>query len=501
MRLLHARRRVPAIIASSALIFALTGVANIASGNEKAQAATTTTVIPYQDTGWKYDDVATGAGDGFQAPSFDDSSWPTGQAAFGSVDPPTCANNDPALVHTNWDLNTDMLIRRHFTAPPGTTSLHLDGTVDNNADVYLNGTLLGHVDSGNCATGAIDLDIPASDLTSDNVLAIRGTDLGVADYLDVQLTATQNNTMTVAPGSVVVPWVASVNSNARLQLDLTKDGKDPFCPQGASRTCKPGPTSTASYAYFAKTTTFALKLKNLSTGAKCDSDNTQAARVTQIQPAGSDLIGYQVAFDANCGKASPPDYTGIVADLFVMDSSFRHNYLAPPGGGSQGTDHLVSTLKAYAGINTLTCISGKSLKAVNDLLSIADYAELVSEINSAKFAEKLAEIKAEDFEDLSTKPIPGTSSCAAERIFAQAAVAIHAEAIAAQHDGTALNLNDQLILNGKHSTYQLFVADPAGISPQAGSTIPIVNLTGSEDDLMLVRAILAGLSRTGLIVT
>jgi hypothetical protein len=47
-----------------------------------------------------------------------------------------------------------MLIRRHFTAPPGTTSLHLDGTVDNNADVYLNGTLLGHVGSGNCATVA-----------------------------------------------------------------------------------------------------------------------------------------------------------------------------------------------------------------------------------------------------------------------------------------------------------------------------------------------------------
>jgi hypothetical protein len=125
----------------------------MASGNEKAQAATTTTVIPYQDTGWKYDEVATGAGGGFQAQSFDDSSWPTGQAAFGSVDPPTYANNDPALAHTNWDLNTDMLIRQHFAAPPETTSLHLDGTVDNNADVCLNGTLLGHVDSGNSQLG------------------------------------------------------------------------------------------------------------------------------------------------------------------------------------------------------------------------------------------------------------------------------------------------------------------------------------------------------------
>lgn len=184
------------MVVSSALIFVLTGIAGLTAGDEKAQAATTTTtVIPYQDTGWKYDDVATGADDGFQASSFDDSGWSTGQAAFGSVDPPTCAVNDPTLVHTNWDLNTDMLIRRHFTAPPGTTSLHLDGTVDNNADIYLNGALLGHVDSGNCVTGAINLDIPVGDLTSDNVLAIRGTDIGVADYLDVQLTAIQDVTL------------------------------------------------------------------------------------------------------------------------------------------------------------------------------------------------------------------------------------------------------------------------------------------------------------------
>jgi hypothetical protein len=124
-----------------------------------------------------------------------------GQAAFGSVDPPTCAFNEATLVHTSWPLNTDMLVRRHFTAPAGTTSLHLDGTVDNNADIYLNGMLIAHVDSGNCVTGAIDVDIPASDLTSDNVLAIRGTDLGVADYLDVQLTATGESTTTVISNS------------------------------------------------------------------------------------------------------------------------------------------------------------------------------------------------------------------------------------------------------------------------------------------------------------
>jgi hypothetical protein len=75
-------------------------------------------------TGWKYQQVNHGADDGFQSASFDDSTWATGQAAFGSVNPPSCTFNDPSLVHTNWDLNTDMLIRRHFKVPEGVTSLH-----------------------------------------------------------------------------------------------------------------------------------------------------------------------------------------------------------------------------------------------------------------------------------------------------------------------------------------------------------------------------------------
>jgi hypothetical protein len=294
---------------------------------------------------------------------------------------------------------------------------------------------------------------------------------------------------------VVVPAVASINSDAKLQLDMTNDGKYPFCGQSGSG-CKPGWASTASYAYFAKATTFALKLKNRTTGAHCDSTNTHAAQVTPIQPAGSDPIGRRVAFDANCGKTSSPDYTGIVADLFVMDSSFRHIYSASPGGGFQGTDHLVRTLEVYAGLNKFGCVTGKALKAANELLSIKDFAELAAKIKSEEFAQKLAEIGAEDFADLATKPVPGTSSCAAERIFTQAAAAINAEAIAARHNGTALSLNDQITLNGMHSNYQLLVADPAGIGPQEGSAFTVVNVTGSEEDVMLVRAILAGLART-----
>ncbi len=146
-------------------------------------------IIPYLATGWKSLDVATGADAGFEAPGYDDSSWASSQAGFGTTDG-TCSWNNPASVNTAWAPNTDILVRHHFTVPAGSGDLHLVGTVDNDADIYVNGIELGTVSSGFCAAGAIDIKVPAADLNaSDNVLAIRGTDEGQATYLDVQLSA------------------------------------------------------------------------------------------------------------------------------------------------------------------------------------------------------------------------------------------------------------------------------------------------------------------------
>lgn len=300
--------------------------------------------------------------------------------------------------------------------------------------------------------------------------------------------------MGTGPRAVVVPAVASINTSDKIRLDLTKDGKYPFCGDSGPG-CSTGWASTASWAYFAKSTSFALKLKNRSTGEHCDSTQPAAASVAPIEPAGSDSIGYQVSFDADCGNTGFPDFSGVVANLYVMDSAPVHHYYAVPGGGFQGTDHLVSTLLTDAELNYFTCITGKALAAVNDLLSIKDHAELLTKINSEEFAQDLVKIKAEDFQDMLTQPIPGTSSCAAQRMFAQAAVVINAEAIAAEYDGTSLVLNDQITFNGKHSNYELFVADPAGIGPTGSSTVPIINVTTSEQDSMLTRALLAGVAR------
>jgi len=206
------RKLLSVLLAAPILLTAVTAV-----GPEDSAKADSSVVIAYQSSGWRYEQVAHGDNDGFQAASYDDSAWPTGTAAFGSIDPPTCSWNDPSQVHTNWDLNTDMLVRRHFSAPAGMTSMHLDGTIDNSADIYLNGVLLQHVDSGNCQAGAIDIDIPASRLAADNILAVRGIDTGVADYLDMQLTATTAPapTLAVTPvtGSPMTRFTAKVQGN------------------------------------------------------------------------------------------------------------------------------------------------------------------------------------------------------------------------------------------------------------------------------------------------
>ncbi|MBI4504222.1 MAG: hypothetical protein HY691_01695 [Chloroflexi bacterium] len=146
----------------------------------------TVTVIPFQATGYKYKVVAWGAESGFQQPAYNDASFSTGNAAFGTTF--GCAFNTNGSVKTTWPPNTDLLLRKQFTLPPGAHSLRVQGTVDNDATVYINGQLIGSVQSGFCLTSNIDFTAPDSLLIAGtNLLAIRGHDYGGATYLDVQV--------------------------------------------------------------------------------------------------------------------------------------------------------------------------------------------------------------------------------------------------------------------------------------------------------------------------
>jgi hypothetical protein len=164
----------------------------IAAGPAHAVTTTTKTAVQFQDTGYRYLQVspADPAGfeaPGFEAPGFDDSGWGTGQAGFGTSGGP-CPLNDPTFVHTNWDLGTDMLVRKPFTLPATATGVRVDGTIDNNATVFVNGVQIGSAGSGNCETGSIAFLAPSA-VGGANVLAVRGHDDGqVASYLDQRVT-------------------------------------------------------------------------------------------------------------------------------------------------------------------------------------------------------------------------------------------------------------------------------------------------------------------------
>jgi hypothetical protein len=144
--------------------------------------------LPYLSSGWAYRQVAHDGQKGFEKTGFDTSTWTTGQAGFGTTGD-RCPWNNAKKIHTNWDVNTDILLRHDFRAQTSPGTMHITGTIDNNADVYVNGTLVQHVESGYCSPDAINVVIPAKLLHDGggNVIAIRAIDLGDASYIDVEI--------------------------------------------------------------------------------------------------------------------------------------------------------------------------------------------------------------------------------------------------------------------------------------------------------------------------
>ena len=77
-----------------------------------------------------------------------------------------------------------------------------------------------------------------------------------------------------------------------------------------------------------------------------------------------------------------------------------------------------------------------------------------------------------------------------------AAAAINAEALNAIDNGKTLQFKDQLTLNGKRSQWQLWVSDPANLSPNNALWLPLINIKTTEENAMLARTRLASLARS-----
>jgi hypothetical protein len=122
----------------------------------------------------------------WELPGFDDSTWGLVQAPFGN------AFGDCGFAPHNSDFpeNGRVLVRKSFTLPPGSTNLHILGTVDNDAEIFVNGTSLGSVFDGFCQQNGIDFVVPDGLLVQGgtNLVAAAADDEGVITFFDMQAT-------------------------------------------------------------------------------------------------------------------------------------------------------------------------------------------------------------------------------------------------------------------------------------------------------------------------
>jgi hypothetical protein len=139
---------------------------------------------------------------GFDEPGHDDIGWLTGDAAFGFNNP---ANNCPLIiapggVKVTWPAGTDILLRRPFTLPEGTTSATVLVAIDNDIRVFVNGTDI----TGTEGSFVIHEGCPTADsfrffaeniVPGVNWLAIQARDRGGSTYVDAR----------VLPGIVLPP--------------------------------------------------------------------------------------------------------------------------------------------------------------------------------------------------------------------------------------------------------------------------------------------------------
>jgi len=160
-----------------------------------ANSAVAADLLTYEAPGWKYKQVQWNdpLSETFYAISFDDADWGISQAAFGNfgelnAPPPFCAA--VYTVHTQWDLSTDLLLRRYFLAGM-TDPVRIYLSIDNDATVYVNGVEVFTTTHEGCPLPddfVIGVPIALLSPTGVNLLAVRASDRGWFCFVDVQIT-------------------------------------------------------------------------------------------------------------------------------------------------------------------------------------------------------------------------------------------------------------------------------------------------------------------------
>ena len=253
-----------------------------------------TEVIPYLDTGYKFQLVAFGEGSGFEQPGFDDSGFSAGDAGFGTPSG-FCALNNPTDVKTTWPLNSDILLRRQFNLPGGGSNLKVSVAIDNDIQVYVNGHDISggiRVHEGCPTRDSFVFAAPDEFLTAGaNLLAVRARDRGILSYLDVRVTAT-----VYAPPAADAGGPYSVAEGG--QVVLTGSGSDPDGDpleyawdqdnDGTFETL--GQDVTFSAAGLDGPSSRTVRLRVCDNHNACDTDST-TVNITNVPPTLSNVAG------------------------------------------------------------------------------------------------------------------------------------------------------------------------------------------------------------------
>src|SRR5262245_8086781 len=123
--------------AMTIFLLSLVVIVGIAVGQPIGARAEEQILIPYGAGGYRYQVVEFGKGFGFEQPEFDDTAFTPGDAGFGTPGN-GCELNSGDAVNTTWDLRTDILVRREFELPIGTTNLVVNVAIDNDVQVFIN---------------------------------------------------------------------------------------------------------------------------------------------------------------------------------------------------------------------------------------------------------------------------------------------------------------------------------------------------------------------------
>ena len=128
-----------------------------------------------------------------------ESGWAQGTAPFGSVSAnETSPNGCNDTATTEWDVGNVILLRRDFFVPAGTTSAQIAVKIDNDVQVFLNGTDVSDGTRNHEGCGETNLLTPFTVTAASgtlvpgavNKLAVLGVDRGSESYLDVKVTLT-----------------------------------------------------------------------------------------------------------------------------------------------------------------------------------------------------------------------------------------------------------------------------------------------------------------------